>query len=427
MNLIEHTIYKTDKGLRILEISMPHMHSAEIGIFIRTGPVFEPLELSGISHFLEHMMFRGTKKYPCLTSLMREVENYGGTLEASTSREHVEFFYNSHPKYIKKGLDVLFDILKNSQFMNIDSERTIILEEYLDTVNDDGETIDIDQLSRTLIFGAENPLARPILGTKSSIESITSSQIEAWHKKNISIENMVVSIAGNYDPSDVEYIKMLFADLEIGTKNIYPEIVKSGAKQRFHYSTSNMSQSMAMFSFLGIKNNDEFFIPYVLLWKILDGGMSSRLYSKICGDLGLAYDVDASIENYYSTGIFDIFVTVSHDNIIAIYESVMELLSDIVTKGVKKEEFEFAKRKYNFDIEMGMDDINLMTRWFGEKELYFQACSFKDRIDIINSATIDSVNEVAKQILNPDKMYFTLVGSKKRYAELNKYFLERIF
>jgi predicted Zn-dependent peptidase len=425
--MVEHTQVILQNGLSVIEVPMPHMHSVELSAFIRTGSIFERPEESGISHFLEHMLFRGTQKRKTLQELTRAVENCGGTLEAETGRDYTAFHCQFHPNHLAEMMNIYCDIFTQSQFSGVDLERSIILEEYLDSVNEEGELVDLEQLSRCLVYGKNHRLANPILGTRESLEQITRSQLTAHFKSFYGSRNMILTVAGQYSRQTFDReVTQKFSLLPEGQRVQYPTVIISPSAERFTFAHSAASFSVVMVAVPGFGTESREYLPQLLLWKVLDGGMSSKMYSEICSKRGLAYDIEIEFHSTLPTSLFEIVSSSSHENIIKIFEAIREILSSMAMEGISPEDFEFARRRYLFDLEMSQDEVSVMGGWFAGQELYGRAISFAERKAQIEHLTLDDVNRTAALIFRENNLFVTLLGPRNQYASQFSPLKERV-
>ncbi|MBX5484713.1 MAG: insulinase family protein, partial [Myxococcaceae bacterium] len=182
-------------GLRVVTIETPHLHSAVVAVYVRAGSRHETPENNGVSHFLEHMFFRGSRQYPDTVQMNALVEDVGGNLNGVTTRDHGYYYTPVHPRHLDVALSVLGDMLTQPLLLEMETERQVILEEMLDEVDEDGNDIDLDNLALKEVFGT-HPLGLKIAGTRESVSRLTRAQLEAHLERFYVTGNLVVTVAG---------------------------------------------------------------------------------------------------------------------------------------------------------------------------------------------------------------------------------------
>ena len=193
---------RLSNGLRLLTIATPHLHSATICLYVRAGSRYERPETNGLSHFLEHMLFRGSGRYPSSFSLNLAIEQLGGTLYAETGRDYSLYQISLHPKQVARGLDILGDLFATPAFRDIDLERKIIVEEILEDLDDRGRNVNVDDQSRRLAWG-DHPLGFSIIGPMRNVRRFSLADVRAHFRRFYGAANMVLAVAGPLDTRDV--------------------------------------------------------------------------------------------------------------------------------------------------------------------------------------------------------------------------------
>jgi predicted Zn-dependent peptidase len=409
--MLNRSINTLPSGLKVITVNTPNLHCAEIALFVRMGSRYETDTNNGISHFLEHMFFRGTKNYPDSTALITEVENLGGTISAFTYRDHTAFHFHLYPSFIKRGLELFSDIFLNPLFKNIEVEREIILEEYLEDTNEDGIDIDVENASRKLIWGEAEPIAFTIIGKKENINNFAEKDLFEHYNKFFTTNNITLSIAGKLDGIPIlEETAHNFGKLPKGEKVTYncPLYVQSGNKSK--YIEHKSSRNELLLSFIGVSELDPDFITLILAKRILDSGMSTRLYNNICNKLGLAYDIEARIDSYSDISVFDIGVSSSPKKVKNITKEILKELALLKTNSITESELEIAKNRYIWELEYSMDNISFLTSWYAGVELFYTPDTFEKRVARVKKVTCDDLNRISRKIFTKDNLFLSIVG-----------------
>jgi predicted Zn-dependent peptidase len=186
---------RLSNGLRLLTIATPHLHTASVCLYVRAGSRYETRETNGLSHFLEHMLFRGSGRYPSSFALNLAIEELGGTLYAETGRDYSLYQITLHPKQVARGLDILGDLFSSPAFRDIDLERKIVIEEILEDLDDRGRNVNVDDQSRRLAWG-KHPLGFPITGPMRNVRHFSLADVRSHFRRFYGAANMVLAVAG---------------------------------------------------------------------------------------------------------------------------------------------------------------------------------------------------------------------------------------
>src|SRR6185369_12633384 len=193
---------RLSNGLRMLTIETPHLHTASVCLYVRAGSRYETPATNGLSHFLEHMLFRGSGRYPSSFALNLAIEELGGTLYAETGRDYSLYQITLHPKQVARGLEILGDLFSSPAFRDIDLERKIVVEEILEDLDDRGRNVNVDDQSRRLAWG-NHPLGYPITGPMRNVKRFSLADVRAHFRRFYGAANMVLAVAGPLDHGDV--------------------------------------------------------------------------------------------------------------------------------------------------------------------------------------------------------------------------------
>lgn len=410
----------TDNGLKIIALEIPHLHNAEISCFVRMGSRYETSQDNGISHFFEHMIFRGTKKMN-QKKLACIAESFGGSFNAFTTRDYAQFTMQLHPQFIHQGIKIVAHVLTEPIFRDIELEKEIILEERLSDVNTKDEDINVDNLSRKLLWGNKHPLGFAIIGTPDSIRGVTKAKLASFHLNVITVENMLVVIASPHSPNKIiEEAKKYFHEIPAGKKITPLPPPKTNSSKKIHITYEDNANTELSFSFKTFPISSEKQIPFMILRKVLDGGMSSRLYQSLCAEKGLAYDIDTQSENFEDCGVFDITLSTSHTKVKDVILLLFKELDKMYTKGITAEELTRTKQMELLDMELALDSTSYLSTVYAGIELFMPTISYKQRRERIKNISRQTVNAIAQEVLAKENCYITIVGPIKNKKEIEK-------
>jgi predicted Zn-dependent peptidase len=407
-------------GLRVVTVETPHLHTALLAVYVRTGSRHETAANNGVSHFLEHLFFRGSEGWPDTVKMNSAVEEVGGNLNGVTTRDHGYYYTPLHPAHLGVGLEVLGDMLTRPKLTDMEVERSIILEEMLDEVDENGRDIDIDNLSKRVLF-PQHPLSFKIAGTKESVSRLSHEQIREHFARHYVTGNMVVTAAGRVKHDEVlALVERHFARLPRGAESIDLPPPPTPAGPHLHVVTHDESQTEFRISFRTVPEHHEDWPALQLLRRFLDDGLSSRLPFEIVEKRGLAYSVHASLEAFHDAGIFEIEAACAPDRASVVVAEVFRVLGELATTPVGDEELARARRRHRMLLEFSQDSPGELAGWFGGTELFRRPESFGRRADLVDAATAAHVRDIARRYFARENLTVVAVGQRKGIKALEK-------
>lgn len=389
-------IKKLNCGSTLITEQTDYVQSAAIGIWVKTGAINESDEISGISHFIEHMMYKGTETRSA-RDIANDFEKIGGLFNAATGKETTCFYVKTLSSYIYEATDILIDIVTNSKFdqEELDKERQVILEE-IKTVNDTPDDIIFDTISELVNNGS--PLRRSILGTPESLAKINRPEIVDYYSKRYSRDNIVIAVTGNFDEGKIEEI---FEEKFLSINEHAPEMTfEIGPYERgFDVDVRDIEQTNICLAVPGISMIDDKYYAFSLMNNIFGASMSSRLFQKIREEKGLAYTV-ASMNMFYSnSGFFNIFAGVAHDKIEEAIACIKDELKKLVEYGVTDDELAMAKVQMKSLYIFSKENINNRMMALGKnKLLYDRVFTPEEVMKGFDSVTREDILEAASMI-----------------------------
>lgn len=390
-------------GMPVVMETVKNMRSVVIGIWVKVGSRYEPPVKNGISHFLEHMFFKGTKKRSA-KDIAIEIDSLGGELNAFTSRETTTFYIKVLDEYLEGGLDLLSDIFLNSTFPeeDIEKEKKIIKEE-IKMIEDTPDDY-IHDLSNQTIWG-DSDLGQPVLGRRETIRSFTKEDLLAHIRKYYGTRDTVAACAGNFDHEHlISTLNKHFVHLRKGSepeKSPPPEY-----SSKIEVFNKELSEAHLVLGLKGIPQaSKERYILFTLN-TIFGAGVSSRLFQEIREKRGLAYSIYSYVSSYLDTGMWGVYAGVSRKKVQEVIELVLEefhSLKDTVTD----RELQRAKNQLKGNIILGLESTSGRMNNIARQEIYYGGYySPEEVMDEIDSITLQQVKELAERIIM--KKYFSL-------------------
>ena len=407
--------HRLANGLRVCIVEAPHLHGAAVALYVRAGSRYEGMTSNGLSHFVEHMLFRGCARYPNSFALNRAIEECCGMLIGETGRDYSLYQVTLQPRDLGGALDILGDLFLAPSFSDLDLERAIVLEEILDDFDERGRRINTDDLAREVLWSG-HPLGFPITGPERNIRRFSRADVVRHFRRLYGARNMVLCVAGPVRPAAVlAQVRRAFGGLPAGRRlqPVPPPTRVNGP--RFRTVPSDSAQAEIQILFHALADRDPGSAALIALLRVLDDGMSTRLHYRVCDQKGLAYHVSAALDPLYDTSLLEIDSACLPEKLPQLASEIVALLSDLRTTLVSEEELAKAKRRYARDVEAGFDDLEGLCSWFGGTALFFsRPRSPAERYRRVAAVTAMQIREVARRVLRPERMVAVVVGSVDR-------------
>jgi predicted Zn-dependent peptidase len=409
-------------GLIVLTERMDHLRSVAMGVWIKSGSRCEAAEFNGISHFVEHMVFKGTRSRSA-QRIAREMDSIGGNLDAFTSKETICFNVKSLADHVPIAMDVLADLVLNPIFAlpDIERERGVILEEI--KIDEDNPDVLVHELF-TQSFWKGHPLGKPILGTTETVQRLGQEQLFSYHNDRFHGGNMVFSAAGNLDHDQfTAAVAEKFGPLLQGAPP--DELTAPEPSARIVLRNKKSLEQVQIC--LGVPAppiTDENRYTTLILNTVLGGGMSSRLFQTIREERGLAYSVYSDLSPYRDTGNLCVYAGTSAGKALQVIELVLAELRSVKEKPVSDEELKRAKDQLKGNILLGLESSNSRMANLARQEMYFrQFFSTDEVIARIDEVSAEQVQNMARRLFQPDSIAVTLLG-RLDGVKLNRSMLE---
>ena len=402
-------------GLTVVTVEMPHIHTMEVSMFVRAGLRYENLQNNGISHFLEHMMFRGNGKYPNSIALNMEFENIGRDLRASTLGEYTQYGFSPHLSQLDKGLELFSEFFSSPTFPEIEIERGIILEEYFEELNEDGVNIDINNQACKLLY-PETPMAWPTIGTEETIKNIQTEMLKEYFDRHYVPGNMVLAFAGPIDHAEViDLSKKYFSVLKNGnepfSKNHFIDSISEEQKSPgLHFQEDSDSQIELQVCFRSCSYNDPDYLVLALISRVFDDGFTSRLQRVLREERGLVYSVECRATSMSDLGTMDFDVTVRPEKVVEVTRILLKEITTFAKEGPTESELAHIKKRYFFDLDSELDDPYKQVVRYAFPHLYSSEMSLQEERELIESITAKKMLEVAEKVFEAKNLNLILVG-----------------
>lgn len=415
-----HQKFTFDNGLRLITSEMPHTRSVSIVFFIGAGVCYETDAEAGVSHFAEHLCFKGTKQRQTSKEISEAIESVGGVLNGGTDKELTVFWCKVASQHFDEAVDVLVDLLRNSRFdpKDINRERQVIIEEINMSLDSPQQRVDmlIDEL-----LWPEQPLGRDSAGKKETIANLRRQQLRNYFHKHYLPNNTVISIAGNIEQEEVQNI----IHKQVG--NWKPGIVAPRFPSNLKRETSNVrveTRDTEQVNLclgvhgLSLLHPDRFVVD--LLSMVLGEGMSSRLFIEIRENQGLAYDINSCTAHFMDSGAFFVSAGVDPKRLNDALQSILNELSKI-RDGVSERELNKAKELAKGRLLLALEDSRIVANWFGAQEmLTSHILTVDDVISVIDTIKPDDLRRVSQQLFTSKKLNLAIVGPVDKDEQLAK-------
>lgn len=409
---MKYNIHTLKNGLRIVLSPMPSTETATVVVMTGTGSRYENEKENGLAHFLEHMFFKGTKKRKDARAISEELDALGSVYNAFTAKDRTAYYAKVAGRDIDKALDVVSDIFLNSTLpaKEIEKERGAVIQEI--DMYEDMPMHTIDNVFDALIFGADHPLGRTILGPKENIRSFSRAEFTEYLKRNYNPQNTVVCVAGMFkEKSVLARIKKEFGALEAGNPPALVPFIEQQDAPRISIKEKKTDQTQLM---LGVPSypylhKDEYALA--VLSTILGGGMSSRLFMEVREKRGLAYSVHAAVEKYPDTGYFVAQAGVEHGKLEKAVETILAEFKKIKNTPVSAAELKKAKSYMKGTMTLSLESSGAIAQNAASSLISVgKIRPLEEIMKGIDKVTAKDIQRVAKDILKTEKLNLAIIG-----------------
>lgn len=414
-----YTIEKLKNGLTVLYIPQNDANSVTTSIMIPVGSRYESDKMAGVSHFIEHMMFKGTKKRPNTLKLTREIDRLGAEYNAFTGKEYTGYYIKTDKNYLDKSFDILSDMLFDSLFQSKEmvKEKTVVVEEI--KMYKDNPLMFVDSLFESLLF-ANCPLGRDIAGTEETVLNYDPKDVVNFRDKYYNPNNLFLAIAGKIDDNVKNKVEKYFGQRKNKTEKI------NNFFEKFNYGKENKNdrilidkrktdQAQLMLGFPAFKIGDKRNKTISVLNTILGGSMSSRLFIQIRERNGLAYFVRSGSDNFRDAGYVYVRAGLDVKNINKAIKIVKTELEKISKNGVSKKELIDAKTHIRGSLVLAMEDSSVQASFYLDQVLYNKKIkTVEEKLQEIDNVSNEDIIKVAREIFKWNKVRVALIADVER-------------
>lgn len=401
-----------DNGLRVLVAPLGHLSTATVAVFVKVGSRHESARDNGISHFLEHMLFRGTERHPSSYLLNLAIEGLGGSLDGETHADMTIYHATVPPEHVAEGVAVLGEMLRAPVFADLDVERRVVREEILEDLDEDGNDVNPDDAARRLVF-APHPLGFPIPGTLDNLARFDEDALTAHLRASYGARNVVVCASGRVDAERViDLVAEAFGALPPGEPVVDQAPERTSASGRFLFVDHPDSQTDVRVSFPTFGEHDPRAPALHLLARILDDGLSARVPSRICDAKGLAYEAFAHLETWSDAGVLDFGASVAHRKAGEAVSELSAIAAELREGPVPEEEVERARRRWLFALRAIVDDDLAVASFYGAGALLGVDDTVEALAERVRAVSADEVSAVARDVLAPERRNVACVGDR---------------
>ena len=404
-------------GVRLITERIDNMRTVSVGIWVGNGSRYEPAELGGVSHFIEHMIFKGTEKRSA-RHIAIAIDALGGQANAFTDKECTCYYMKVLDSRLKNGVALLADMFLHSRFAqeDLELERGVVLEE-IDMYEDSPEDVAIDKLFESCYDGSA--LGRPILGTAETLEPMTSETLHKYMREYYRPQDTVVAVSGHFTDEDLDFIEELFSEMQGDGKNV---ITPAAYQPSLFLRDKEIEQNHLCLSFPGVSLVSEDRFAMNLLSSILGGGMSSRLFQSVREQNGLCYSVYTFTTPHLDTGLLSIYTGLGQETERKALDLILRELDEFCQNGPEPDELSRCREQAKTTLLMGLENTGNRMMTIGRSELLRgEVSKIEEVLDSYDRVTADDILNLARRVFDRSKASLAVVGqpdSEDTYREL---------
>jgi predicted Zn-dependent peptidase len=402
-----YRLERISNGQRLISERLDHLRSICLGFWIPAGSRDEPAALEGASHFIEHLLFKGSSKYTA-EEIAQIFDTLGGELNASTSREYVVVYGRFLDDQLPLALDVMTDMLLTPTFTDLDREREVVLEE-IAMVEDSPQDLIHDVLAEVVLDG--HPLAHPILGTRETIAGASEGDIRAFHRRLFAFGDMVVAAAGNVDHDQLREL-LVERQSEVEQGRPQRDVAVPAMAPRRQFLTKETEQMHVCFGGIGMARDDDRRFQLSVADSLFGGSLSSRLFQEVREKRGLVYSVYSFANMYKETGMVGLYFGCRPERLGQVVETVGRELVRLTQEPVPEEELQRAKEHLKGRMILGLESTSSRMTRLGKGVLTdTEILSLDELAARVDAVTSEEVLELAAEMYRPDRLSVVGIGS----------------
>jgi predicted Zn-dependent peptidase len=403
----EHTLTQLDSGIRVVTERVPSVRSIALGLWVRVGSRDEGDEQAGISHFLEHMLFKGTKELTA-EQIAQEFDGLGADINAATSKEATVLHAHFLDEHLDRAFQVMGDMLQRSTYSDLESEREVVLEEI--AMYEDEPQDKVHDVLSTAVFG-DHPLGRPVIGRGEVISSLTAETVSAYHDARYLPGAIVVAAAGNLEHETIERLAERWANGSRDGRPQRPEAAPPRREPRVAFHSKETEQYHICIGGEGISRNDDRRFALSILDAILGGSTSSRLFQEVREKRGLAYSVYSWASQYQDTGQVGIYVGTREDNVVAALGVIGGELARVRDERVGEDELRRAREHVKGRLALSMESTGARMNRLGRSVLMdTPLLTLDETIERLEGVTREDLERLVGELYPPAGMSVAAIG-----------------
>lgn len=404
-----------ENGMTVITVPQKNATSVTVQVFVKVGSRYEHRDINGVSHFIEHLLFKGTKKRPTAMDLTMELDRYGAEYNAFTGKDLTSYYVKIDAKKSALAVDLLHDMIFHSKFdaKEIQKERGVIIEEI--NMYEDNPRMHIDDMLEEALFG-DHPLGWNIAGPRSVIKSVSREDILTYRDCHYIPSRMTIVMAGKIDSAVLLMLKKRFSAVKSpaknqGDENTFIPFDHSRSMQALSFKEKQTEQTQLGLAFYGFPYGDARLPVVALLSTILGGSMSSRLFMEIRERRGLCYSISASHHALEDTGMFSIMAGLEKESVDEALQAIEKELQSICKKGVTDEEVKRAKDHLRGKLMLAFEDSAVQADWYGRGWVFQQKLETPgDRLKKIDRVTKQDIRAIANELFKDESRAIAVIG-----------------
>jgi len=398
-------------GLTLLTVPVESAASVTMSVFIKAGSRYEQAEQNGISHFLEHLHFKGSKSYPSSRKLSEAIDNIGGEFNANTGKEHTQYYIRAAYEQLDLIFGVLTDMLQNPivNEREMNREKGVIIEEI--NMYKDNPQINVGSLFEEILW-PNSALGRDIAGTPDIIRKTTIKQVYDYRERFYQPGNMIIALAGNFDQDKVEQlVEKHWSNLPNKKFGNYLPCIQHQSKPRMVVQNKVTEQAHMVVGFGAYQYKSKWNYPLRVLSSVLGGSSSSRLFLRIRERMGLAYYVYSSYNNYLDAGHFSIQTGLKVSSAPQALEVILDELRKVKRDGITASELRKSKDYIKGKMALAMEDPHDKMEWYlGQEAFMGRIRTIKQTFEDLDKVTLEDVKKVANDVIDNDNLNLAVIG-----------------
>ena len=411
-----------DNGLRVVTVPMADNPTVTVLVLVEAGSKYETKKLNGISHFLEHMCFKGTEKRPKAIDISRELDALGSQYNAFTSQEYTGYYAKSGSKHFKQIFDVVSDIYLNGTFPEeeLEREKGVIIEEI--NMYEDMPHRHVQDLVMELLYGKNQPAGWQILGGKKNIKAMKRDDFVKYKEAHYVPSATTVVVAGQIDERKVmNEIKKVFGTIKKSKKDKKPKTIEAQARPKILVKHKDTDQSHFVIACRSFPLKSKKNVALTVMGSVLGGGMSSRLFQRLREEMGVCYYVRAYNDAYTDHGFFQVSAGVDNKRVEEVVTEILKECERLKNELVSEDELNKVKEYLIGNMKLSLESSDDIANFYGAQELLKKDIkTLEEKADAIRKITAKDVQKVAKEVFKNESLNLALIGPFKEKSKFTK-------